>query len=197
MEYTTAEVNRDSNGEIDIDYYRQAAKDIIKREAEADGIDLSKVSSNTFNALLCAVYRSLFKPDGKKDGQRGRKAGKAGYTDSEAVKLARLYGELCALYNVKPSNYGFSLLTGIDDTRTLAHLTAASSEVAKALKNAVLNKAFDHPVGVIALANNDPETGLMFARQNMITAHEVKHIDDINELENMRRSRAGIEDHNG
>ena len=193
MEYTTAEVNRTDSGDIDIDYYRQAAKDIIKREAEADGIDLAKVSSNTFNALLCAVYRALFKPDGKKDGQRGRKAGKAGYTENEAEGIAKLYEELCNIYNVRPSAHGFGLLTGIDDSRTLERLTAASSTVAKATKNAVLNKAFDHPVGVIALANNDPETGLMFARQNMITAHEVKHCDDINELENMRRSRHGIE----
>lgn len=187
MEYTTAEVNRTDDGDIDIDYYRQAAKDIIKREAEADGIDLSKVSSNTFNALLCAVYRSLFRPDGRKEGQRGQKASKTGYTESEAETIAQIYVELCNIYNVRPSAYGFGLLTGIDETKTLQHLTAASSKVSKATKNAVLNKAFDHPVGVLALANNDPETGLMFARQNMITAHEIKHVDDINELENMRR----------
>ena len=53
----------------------------------------------------------------------------------------------------------------------------------------MLNGLFDTPLGKTVLANNDPETGLMFARQNMITAHEVKHCDDINELENMRRSR--------
>ena len=151
------------------------------------------MSSNTFNALLCAVYRSLFRPEGRAEKHKGLKASKAGYTDSEAGSIAQIYVELCNTYNVRPSAYGFGCMSGIDETKTLQHLTLASSKVSKATKNAVLNKAFDHPVGVIALANNDPETGLMFARQNMITAHEVKHCDDINELENMRRSRHGIE----
>ena len=195
MEYTTAEVNRDDNGDIDIDYYRTAAKDIIKREAEADGIDLSKVSSNTFNALLCAVYRSLFRPDGRKEKDRSRKAGKAGYTEAEAEIIASVYIELCNLYNVRPSQYGFGQMTGIDETKTLQHLTAASSKIRNSTKNAVLSKLYDTPIGTLALANNDPETGLMFARQNMIASQEIKHIDSISQLEDMRKKNVSrIED---
>ena len=142
---------------------------------------------------MYSVYRSLFKPEGRKEKDRSCRAGKAGYTDSEAEKLAQIYTELCSLYNVRPSQYGFGIMTGIDETKTLQHLTAAVSKIRNSTKNAVLNGLFDTPLGKTVLANNDPETGLMFARQNMITAHEVKHCDDINELENMRRSRHGIE----
>ena len=193
MEYVVGEVNRDSNGDIDTDYYRQAAIDVIRREADTNGIDTARMTSNQFNSLLKAAYRSLFRPEGRTQGRQGSKAGKAGYTEREAVTLAELYTELCGIYNARPSAYGFSCLTGIDDGKTLDNLTAAKSNITKATKNAVLNGLFDTPLGKTVLANNDPETGLMFARQNMITAHEVKHCDDINELENMRRSRHGIE----
>ena len=187
MEYTTAEVNRDDNGDIDIDYYRTAAADIIRREAEQNNIDPARMSTNQFHGLMYSVYRALFRPDGRKEKDQGHDGGRMGYTESEAEKIAQVYIELCNIYNVRPSQYGFGIMTGIDETKTLQHLTRAKSKIQNSTKSAVLNKLFDTPVGAIALANNDPETGLMFARQNMIASQEIKHIDSISQLEDMRK----------
>ena len=195
MEYVTGAANIDESGSIDSEYYLKASIDIIDREAERMGVDKNKLTTNRFNGYLREVYRCLFRPDGgakHKGGYHGETS-KPEYTEENAERLAKVYIELCGRYDTLPSIYGFCIFSGIDDETANRHLTRSCSTVSKSRKNAVLNKAYDHPVGVLALANNDPETGLMFARQNMITAHEVKHCDDINELENMRRRRHGIE----
>lgn len=196
MEYVTGAANIDESGSIDSEYYLKASIDIIDREAERIGVDKNKLTTNRFNAILNEVYRCLYRPDNgerRAGGAHGEKS-KPDYTDENARRIAKVYTELCGLYDALPSVYAFCIMSGMDEKTADYNLTAIRSEVSNSRKNAVLNKAYDHPVGVLALANNDPETGLMFARQNMITAHEIKHVDDINELENMRRSRGQIED---
>ena len=190
MEYTTAEVNRDDNGDIDTQYYLNASIDIIEREAERMGIDKTKITTNRFNGALREVYRCLYQTDNGAKRQHHEKC-KTEYTEENIGKIAEVYTELCARFDVLPSADGFSIMTGIDENTGRYHLTGSHSTIQNSRKNAVLNKAFEHPVGVLALANNDPETGLMFARQNMIASQEIKHIDSISQLEDMRKRSPG------
>lgn len=132
------------------------------------------ITHNEVNYVLRQVYRKLFRPDKPLyNNQRS----KINYNDVEVLnELANVFIDLCSTFNKSLGLISFGYLTGIDHETMRQWLyndgTANPARLAvlkriqtehKAAHIALLNEA---PVGALAVANNDRETGLEWAKQN-------------------------------
>ena len=61
----------------------------------------------------------------------------------------------------------------------------------KSRKTAIQNKLFEASVGVITLANNDADSGLMYNRQNIVDHATVKKALDFSELVRIAQNKDG------
>ena len=164
-------VNIDQNGVINPAYYKTACLDIIERTAADRGLDLHKITTVQFKPLLRACYNSLFKPT--KTTFNNYKCN-IPYTTENISALLDVYLELCEYFNCIPSLFNFERFTGITEDTTQKYVTASRLELLKSRKSFIQDKLTESPVGVIALANNDQDTGLMYNRQNMVEKETIK-----------------------
>lgn len=132
------------------------------------------ISHNEVNYVLRQVYRKLFKPDKPLYNNQNSKIN---YNDVEVLnELANVFIDICSTFNKSLGLVSFSYLTGIDvETMRDWTIDGAAGNPArlriikriqtehKAAHIALLNEA---PVGALAVANNDRETGLEWAKQN-------------------------------
>lgn len=142
------------------------------------------------------IYNLLYKPDSS-TVRYNNKNSKIDYSDiGEINSICDIYIDLCFEYNIKPSQYSFSRLTGISrDTlnswdngssrgssdaegagiEIKANLT--HSDIVKKIKDAqqewYKSNLSDTTVGQITLANNDEEIGLMYAKNQLMQTNLV------------------------
>ena len=133
-----------------------------------------QISHNLLTACFKEVYNRLFKPDkGMVNNQRSI----IDYNNVELLQIiANKYIDICLLLNKSLGLMPFSLLTGIHVTtlmtwRDNAELNPARTEVIKHIVEChkmeqigLLNGA---PVGALAVANNDHETGLEWSKNQL------------------------------
>ena len=167
------------NGIIDHDFYYNASMDIIRREADNRGIDLSRVTTNQLKSLFRSCYNTLFKPNKKLPNNA---ASIIPYNTDNITTLLNIYIDISEYYNCMPSLFGFERYSGITEDTTQGYVTAARLELIKQRKTYIQNRLTESPVGSIALANNDIDTGLMYNRQNIIDTQTVKQGITLNDF---------------
>ena len=139
------------------------------------GKSATKISHNEINYAFRQVYNNIFKPSRTMiNNQRSL----IDYNDVELLQvLCDLFVDLCTRFNKSLGLMSFNYMTGID-VDTLARwgndrelnptrygIIQKLRECHKAAQVALLN---DSPVGALAVANNDNETGLNWSRQQAI-----------------------------
>lgn len=171
------------DGSINDKYYYNASIDIIERTASDLNIDLEKADTNRINFLLRQCYKTLYAPN---KPLKTNRHSIIPYTPENIQRLIDIYLDITSRYNALPSIAGFQYYTGIDDnTVRRQEVTPASGLIGKARKNYIQNRLNNTPIGVLALANNDVETGLLYTRQNIVTHEAVKRslsFDDLKRL---------------
>lgn len=132
------------------------------------------ISHNEFNYILRRVYDRIFKPD--KPLYNGQ-ASKIDYDNMDQLQaVADSFITICSMYNKSLGLMSFSYMTGIASETIRQWLMDESNpqrvailkyiqEGHKAAQVAILN---DSPVGALAVANNDNETGLNWSRQQAL-----------------------------
>ena len=146
--------------------------------------DLKTVKSiphNTLNLCFRFIYKSLFKPD--KPLYNNQKS-LINYDDVELLKvLADKFVDICIYFNKSLGLMSFAFMLGIDYSTLYKwlgeeNLNPTRSQILKSVKEchkleqiSLLN---DTPVGALAVANNDHETGLEWSKNTMqVTAQSV------------------------
>ena len=175
-------VNLDQDGFLNYSYYKNATLDIISRQATQDNIDLSRITSNQLRACFRSCYYALFKPD---NTSFNNYSCNIPYSEKNINILFNIYIEVCERFSCIPSLYGFSRYSGIDEDTTQKYVTGARFEMVKSRKDYIQNSMSNSQVGVITLANNDSDSGLMYNRQNLIDHETVKQnltLNDIRQL---------------
>lgn len=145
-----------SNGGIDVN------------NAEA----LAKIKHNTFEDACGAVYDCLFRPE---KNQENNQLSLLPYNDNNILKqLVYIYNRLCIKCNKSNGVYGFSTMTGYGYSTLNAwlvdQLNPGRIEILKNLqetrRHTHINRLQDTPLGDVAVANNDAELGLNWAKNN-------------------------------
>ena len=183
--------SQDINGNIDIAYYKAAALDVIDRTFKERGIDPQRVTTNDLQYALRQCYYALFEPETR---PFGNDACNIPYTTKNMEALLRLYYDICEMYRALPSLYVFERFTGIREDTLFRYVTPSKSDIVKARKAAIQNKLYEAPVGVITLANNDADSGLMYNRQNIADRETVKKALNFSELVKIAQKTTTAED---
>lgn len=143
-----------------------------------------KVPHNTLNLCFRYIYKQLFKPSTK---QISNKQSLIDYNNADLLLvLADKFLEICQAFNKSLGLMSFSFMTGIDYksiynwmspegeklNRKRFQVLKYIQEGHKAAQVGLLN---DTPVGALAVANNDQETGLNWSanQAQQITANTV------------------------
>lgn len=155
---------------IDSDYYIQQINIIIRGCCLEMQID--KPDSNQINGFLRVAFNNLFRTEAEA-GSFQRKS-KVALTEDNIHALIEIYIEVCNTWNALPSQYGFERLSGIKIDTACQYVTAARELLQIARKTYVQNRLNNSPLGILTLANNDIETGLLYTRQNIVTHEAVK-----------------------
>jgi hypothetical protein len=164
------EVNLDTDGYIDTEWYINAAMDIMNRGAEERGQNPRHINTNDAYALYRRVYNALFRPAKiweRGSGELFERGCNVEYCPENIRRLIDIYHALCIEYDSLPSVDGIEYLTGCAVKTMEQYLTGARSFVQNIRKNAIQNKLQSFPIGVVTLANNDIDTGLCYTRQNI------------------------------
>ena len=133
-----------------------------------------KVPHNTLNLCFREVYKQLFKPD---RNMVNNQKSLIDYNNSELLQvLADKFVEICQRFNKSLGVMSFCYMTGIRYDTVYSWLNNPESNIErikviksiqedhKAQQIALLN---DTPVGALAVANNDHETGLEWSKNNL------------------------------
>lgn len=171
--------NYNQDGSINTSYYKNACIDIIERTATERGLDLNKITTIQLKPLLRACYEALFKPE--KTTFNNYKCN-IKYNTPNITALLDLYINICENYNCIPSLYGFERFTGITEDTTQKYVTGSRLELLKSRRSFIQDKLTESNIGIITLANNDNDTGLMYNRQNMVERETIKQGLTLNEL---------------
>ena len=173
------------NNVINTDSLQKQVDNLINVYCDKYGINLSSykdrtnIKHNEVNNILRFIYNNLFKPN---KPQISNKKSLLNYDDIEQLQAASdLFINICMLFNKSLGLYSFSMFTGIDDNTLLRwfsdegkKLNPARWEILKNIKEfnkaALISNLKDTPVGALAVANNDTETGLEWATKQAITA---------------------------
>lgn len=156
---------------IDSDYYIQQINIIIRGCCLEMQVD--KPDSNQINGFLRVAFNNLFRAEAeaKKIGER---ISKIALNEDNITAMIEIYIAVCETWNALPSQYGFERLTGIKIDTACQYVTAARELLQNARKTYVQNRLNNSPLGILTLANNDIETGLLYTRQNIVTHEAVK-----------------------
>lgn len=185
------EINLDQDGYINESYYLNACIDIIDRGIQDRGIDPNKLTSNYFIYLLRQCYNTLFKPS---KTLMNNEQCIIPYNTTNIQRLINIYTNLVQKYQTLPSVYAFVTLTGITEETIDEYVTTGRSDIQKSRKQAVQNKLYDTTIGVIALANNDIDTGLLYTRQNIVDHATVKKALSFADLKQISMNAASTEE---
>lgn len=186
------EINLDQDGYINESYYLNACIDIIDRGIQDRGIDPNKVTSNLFIYFLRQCYKTLFKPS-KPLYPLGNQC-IIPYNTTNIQRLIYIYSELVDRYQTLPSVVAFERLTGMEEETIDRYVTNGRDIIRKLRKSAVQNKLYDTTIGVIALANNDIDTGLLYTRQNIVDHATVKKALSFADLKQISMNAAPTEE---
>lgn len=163
--------NYNPDGTLNTQYYYTACKDIIERAASERGLDINKITTIQLKPLLRACYNSLFKPT--KNTFNNYKCNVI-YNEKNISDLLDVYLSICEFYNCIPSLFNFERFTGIAEDTTQKYVTQSRLELIKSRKAFIQDKLTESNIGVITLANNDQDSGLMYNRQNMVERETIK-----------------------
>lgn len=173
------------NNVINTDNLQEQCDNLINVYCDKYGINLkdykerSNIKHNEVNNILRFIYNNLFKPD---KPQINNKKSLLNYDDIEQLQIAAdLFINICMLFNKSLGLWSFSLFTGIDDNTIIRwfsdegkKLNPERWEILKNIKEfnkaALISNLKDTPVGSLAVANNDTETGLEWATKQALTA---------------------------
>ena len=177
-------VNVLEDGYIDPTYYYNASIDIIERIATDQQIDLQKADTNRINYLLSQCFKILY---ARNKQVWTNKHSIIPYEPENIKRLMNVYLDIVYRYNALPSLAGFVLYSGIDENtaRRYEEVTGVCGLVRNSRKNYIQNRLNNTPIGVMTLANNDIETGLLYTRQNIVTHEAVKRslsFDDLKKI---------------
>lgn len=156
---------------IDADYYIQQINIIIRGCCLEMQVD--KPDSNQINGFLRVAFNNLFRAEteARKVGER---ASKIALNEDNIKAMIEIYVAVCETWNALPSQYGFERLSGYKFETIDKYVTGAKDILQLARKTYVQNRLNNSPLGILTLANNDIETGLLYNRQNIITHEAVK-----------------------
>lgn len=140
--------------------------------------DLSQrklITHNVLTSCMFYIYDSLFKPD---KGMVNNQKSLIDYNDSELLSvIADKFIRICMLFDKSLGLMPFSYMTGIS-TETLRRWSIEDKEtnpkryaIVKSIqdghKQMQINILNNSPVGALAVANNDHETGLEWSKNQM------------------------------
>lgn len=141
------------------------------------------ITHNEINYILRQVYNRLFKPD--KPLINNQKS-LIDYDNIELLQIiADTFLDICSKFNKSLGLMSFSYMTGIDYRTIYRALNEDSNElnssrcqvfksIQEGHKQAQISLLNDTPVGALAVANNDHETGLEWSKNQMqVTAQSV------------------------
>lgn len=137
------------------------------------------VSHNQLNYCFRMIYKNVFKPD---QNQINNKKSIIDYENIEQLQaVADLFLYICGLYNKSLGLMSFSFMTGID-YKTIYNWVSDQGKklnperfqilkyIQESHKAAQIGLLNESPVGALAVANNDTETGLEWAAKQATTA---------------------------
>ena len=156
---------------IDPDYYIQQINIIIRGCCLE--MQMDKPDSNQINAFLRVAFNNLFRAEAE-EKKIAERISKVELNADNIHALIEVYVAVCGTWNALPSIYGFERLTGIKIDTACQYVTAARDFLQTARKTYVQNRLNNSPLGILTLANNDIETGLLYTRQNIVTHEAVK-----------------------
>lgn len=156
----------DQDGYIDIEKYIQKINNHIR--ACCAEMDINKPDSNQINGFLRIAYRDTFKPAREEEGIKCN----IPLNHENVERLIEIYRGVIETWNTLPSKDGFERLTGVKRSIAGQHVTDFDNILTNMRKTYIQNRLNNTPLGVLTLANNDIDTGLLYTRQNIV-AHEV------------------------
>ena len=152
----------------------------VLTELNIDAYDYKTITSikhSTVNYMLSTVYKRLFKPD---HNLPNNQKSLVDYNDIELLQvLADKFIDICQRFNKSLGLMSFSYMLGCSYSTIACWLNTSDSDglnykrslVLKSIQEghkaqhiALLN---DTPVGALAVANNDHETGLEWSKNNL------------------------------
>lgn len=151
----------------------------VLTELNIDAYDYKAITSikhSTVNYMLTTVYKRLFKPDHNLPDNR---KSLVDYNDIELLQvLANKFIDICQRFNKSLGLMSFSYMLGCSYSTLDNWLHADGDELNRArlevLKSIQVSHKAQHiallndtPVGALAVANNDHETGLEWSKNNL------------------------------
>jgi hypothetical protein len=137
--------------------------------------DRKSITHNELNYCFRQVYEQLFKPD--KPLYNNQKS-KLNYDDIDTLRtLANTFLDICSMLNKSLGLVSFGCMVGLSSTTLYnwAHDERSNPErfavvkyIQECHKLAQIGLLNDSPVGALAVANNDTETGLEWSRNNAL-----------------------------
>lgn len=161
----------DKEGYIDIEQYIQRINNIIRICCQE--VETTKPDSNQVNGFLRVAYRNIFKPDSAMLSGQGKKTN-VELNKENIERLIEVYKGVIETWNALPSMEGFERLTGINKHVASEYVTDFAHCIQNARKVYIQNRLNNSPLGVLTLANNDIDTGLLYTRQNIVAHESVK-----------------------
>lgn len=145
---------------------------LVINNIDNDYKSLVNIKHQTINFMLSYIYEQLFKPNHNlKNNQKSI----IDYDDIELLQvLANKFINICQRFNKSLGLMSFSYFVGIDYTTLFRWLNEKESNynryyilksIQESHKAAQISLLNDSPVGALAVANNDPETGLEWSKQ--------------------------------
>lgn len=175
---------------INPDTIANQVQECIEQYCNIYGIDLYNYSVRVnikhmeVNNILRYCYNSLFKPD---KGLMNNQKSLIDYDNIDQLQaVTDIFLNVCSMFNKSLGLFSFSLFTGIDDNTLIRwsdengkQLNYKRWELLKSIKEynkgSLVSILKDTPVGALAVANNDVETGLEWSKNqvNQITNNTV------------------------
>lgn len=174
---------------ININTVSQDIDNCIDKFLDRNGIDkdyksLTSIKHSTVNYMLSSIYQELFKPN---TTLINNQKSLIDYDNIELMQLlADKFIEICQRFNKSLGLMSFSYLIGcsystLDNWLNADCSTELNSKRLEVLKSIQVRHKAQHisllndtPVGALAVANNDHETGLEWSKNQMqVTAQSV------------------------
>lgn len=173
------------------------------------GIDINNykertgIKHNEVNNILRYCYKKLFKPE---KPLYNNQASNINYDDIEQLHcVVDVFLDICMFFNKALGLFSFSIFTGINhdtlnrwinsDETSNPKRYALLKTVREYNQGALISNLKDTPVGALAVANNDHETGLEWSKNTMqVTAQSVYFLPS-ERVDRMRLNKP--EDNNG
>ena len=166
---------------INPDILQSQVDEVIHEYCDTYGIDIynynvrCNIKHNEVNNILRYCYNKIFRPDRK---LYNNQASLLDYDDIVQMScVTEVFLNVCSLFNKALGIFSFSIFTGISHT-TLTAWSESDKEsnparlaLLKSIrdynKSALIDNLKDSPVGALAVANNDVETGLEWSKNQV------------------------------